>query len=1063
MAMKLTTTTLSAAAILMFAGTAASQLQAIRVDGINNSQDVFQPDFNVANENYGAPLVFQQASVIEQPVGLDGVFSAAINNANTLGVAGFNAEISPVPVESITTGIEYAISLAEAGWDGTSDIKIAGWINNGDRGFMSNHVLGASRGDFGGETTQINFADDVAWPGINHIVVPGTPVSGTATVDGVRDASYGNDNDAIFQQTFLTGFGDNQNTSPVYSVGGSEINNAFAFISDEGTPGDTADDVLYLFIGGNIEANFNKFDIFLDVAPGGQNNLLPDNPDVDFNQLNRMAEIDNNGEDEPGLTFDVGFEADYFIGFGTGNRQGEDTAEDFSDDTVEVFAHAAVIATTPSASTPGSEITPGGRVLEETVRSFTVPGPNTGGSISIGIDGSNVSGVTGGTSAGTDNPADGPVADVTTGMEFQIDLDALGWTAGDSVTLSGFITGTDGAFISNQVIGGLPANSINLGDGKTVNLANVAGTQSVTFSGTASGNDAIVDGSITSDSYPAASFENANSTTFGNNSDSSIDNSNGSEIAAVYGYVSNSGGTNLLNVLITGNLHDFNRFVGFVDFIPGEGQNLLRGDNFNAGGQLQNLGDTGANGEGITFETGFGADLAFIYQAGFNGDSSAVEHFLDAANIPTDPTVEETPSVGGRAGGGALLDGQSMIAALSGMPQEILGFRDNTDAGPSQANGSELNAFYATRGFSENEGIATEYIFFSVTGNLVDDFTKFDIFLDMDPTEGQNVLAPFVSEQMPGNSDVNNGGLRRMGGLASDPQDEQMPGIELDQPGLTFDLTPNDPARTFTATHFITLNHAEFGEIFIDNVGTGEFATRMFGDLALLGGVTGTVLGDDDQDGDRFLGSVLTGFGGNTSSGVPEGSNAGTSEAFRFNINNSNVGGVDGAVDEFGDVSDAANVTSGIEIGIPISEIGWDGSSNFKVYFHIADSNRDILSNQTLPASCATSLGDPRNVNYNDIQGDQFIELSWNATTLAFDVVNTSTLPTPCETVTQPFCPGDANDDRVINVDDFIAVLLNFGSSGAGEIVGDANGDGIVNVADFIAVLLNFGQPCPTS
>ncbi|MEM9083557.1 MAG: hypothetical protein AAGB34_08175 [Planctomycetota bacterium] len=56
-----------------------------------------------------------------------------------------------------------------------------------------------------------------------------------------------------------------------------------------------------------------------------------------------------------------------------------------------------------------------------------------------------------------------------------------------------------------------------------------------------------------------------------------------------------------------------------------------------------------------------------------------------------------------------------------------------------------------------------------------------------------------------------------------------------------------------------------------------------------------------------------------------------------------------------------------------------------------------------------------------------------------------------------PSCDGDANGDNVVNVDDFIAVLLNFGGAGP---VGDANNDSVVNVADFIAVLLNFGQPC---
>ncbi|MEM9083528.1 MAG: hypothetical protein AAGB34_08030 [Planctomycetota bacterium] len=54
-------------------------------------------------------------------------------------------------------------------------------------------------------------------------------------------------------------------------------------------------------------------------------------------------------------------------------------------------------------------------------------------------------------------------------------------------------------------------------------------------------------------------------------------------------------------------------------------------------------------------------------------------------------------------------------------------------------------------------------------------------------------------------------------------------------------------------------------------------------------------------------------------------------------------------------------------------------------------------------------------------------------------------------------CEGDANADRLVNVGDFIAVLLNFGRPGPD---GDANNDQSVDVGDFISVLLNFGSPC---
>ncbi|MFG0291735.1 MAG: hypothetical protein ACF8MJ_01125 [Phycisphaerales bacterium JB050] len=54
-------------------------------------------------------------------------------------------------------------------------------------------------------------------------------------------------------------------------------------------------------------------------------------------------------------------------------------------------------------------------------------------------------------------------------------------------------------------------------------------------------------------------------------------------------------------------------------------------------------------------------------------------------------------------------------------------------------------------------------------------------------------------------------------------------------------------------------------------------------------------------------------------------------------------------------------------------------------------------------------------------------------------------------------CPGDVNDDGLINLADLNIVLANFGT--AGEI-GDATGDGLVNLADLNMVLANFGGAC---
>jgi hypothetical protein len=119
------------------------------------------------------------------------------------------------------------------------------------------------------------------------------------TIDGTRDALYYN---LIVEQNTQTGFGDS-NLGQVDYANGSELDAAYAYV-------DMNNQILYLFLAGNLESNFNKLEIFFDTVAGGQNRLRGNNSSVDFGGLNRMGD-DGSGN---GLTFDQGFEADYWIG-----------------------------------------------------------------------------------------------------------------------------------------------------------------------------------------------------------------------------------------------------------------------------------------------------------------------------------------------------------------------------------------------------------------------------------------------------------------------------------------------------------------------------------------------------------------------------------------------------------------------------------------------------------------------------------------------------------------------------------------------------------------------------
>lgn len=248
-----------------------------------------------------------------------------------------------------------------------------------------------------------------------------TAASAQIPINGQLDPAYGQPR-AV--QSNPTGYGDNTNADPL-AANGSELDAAHAVIRDG---------KLHLLLTGNLETNFNKLNIFIDSRPGGQNTLAGDNPDVDFNGLNNLA----------GLTFDTGFEADFFLSIGGGGAP------------VEFFGHYAELGD------PGVGIDLGG-----------TGSPNAGfpvtlaDGVQVGIDNSNTGGV-------TDTGGQGD--SVTTGIEFSIPLSLIGNPTGP-VKISAFITDPDYNNVSNQVLSGLASGTANPGSAATVDFSILPGNQ----------------------------------------------------------------------------------------------------------------------------------------------------------------------------------------------------------------------------------------------------------------------------------------------------------------------------------------------------------------------------------------------------------------------------------------------------------------------------------------------------------------------------------------------------------------------------------------------------------
>jgi len=278
---------------------------------------------------------------------------------------------------------------------------------------------------------------------------------------------------------------------------GSEIDGFYGVI-------DQANNDLRILLTGNIQTNSNKIVIFFDVdgdtTNEGQNPLRGDNMDISFNGLNRMG---GDGV-SPGLTFESDFFADYWVAYNT-----------FSTAPVQHFSEAAVLRTNgPLKGAGGGNIDYGSYSGGSKVDQFPIvfDGPTLNASngtlanlyseyaprtstaallqaiavnpefpdpaafinispmIEATSDQSNIAGVNSTSAAGA--------AAVTTGIEYRIDLDELGWDGVSDIKVAGWVANAGYDFISNQVLGGLPGPD-QLGEPRVLNFQTIAGTQYV--------------------------------------------------------------------------------------------------------------------------------------------------------------------------------------------------------------------------------------------------------------------------------------------------------------------------------------------------------------------------------------------------------------------------------------------------------------------------------------------------------------------------------------------------------------------------------------------------------
>ncbi|MBL0926738.1 MAG: hypothetical protein IBJ11_03680 [Phycisphaerales bacterium] len=915
----------------------------------------------VRDGSYGPVLASQRANVIDIALSPAVQMSLAINNSNVGGVGGFTSagpQCGPFDSDpaALTTGVEIAIPLSELG--GSGAIKLCAFVNGQGQDFLSNQVSGGLpappvAGNLG-EPRNVDFSTIA---GNQFVTISRTATaSGAPTVDGVRDPAYTLlwANSTPAGSGNCTGFG-NSTLGRRNQANGSELDAIWAYVDNTNT--------LNLFIAGNLETNFNKLAMFFDTGAGGQNQLTS----AILSGQGSLSRMGGPSGTQPGLKFDAGFNAGYFLSYTIGNVK---TAAPYSPTapSAEHYLDASLIL--PAAI--GTGVFVGGGDKMGGIANPTTPviisgaGPN-GGTIKADSNNSNTGGVSP-TSSGTGtSPAwVSDPATVATGVEFKVNLAGIGYVVGSGlpVNVAAFVNGIRQDFVSNQVVGGfgaLDGTRGNIGNPK-IDWTTITGQQYVTIPGSAFASLGSVNEPIDGTrgaGYNALWVNNnptgtGQGTEFGDSTTSTVDAATGSEIDGLYykvGLDPANGNAPTLWLMAAGNLeNNFNKLNFFLD-TTGVGQNSLRGDNSPIDGGNVNSGMGGPGG--MTFDTGFNPGYLITVQHG------------PVQTVPNDP-LSVVPTIfvdgcellpGGGGYGGRIINAcKSGTTAVSGSIQNRAGFVNSLGG---FAPGSELDNVTAQFG---NFG-GTDYLFLHIGGNIAPNFDKLEIFFDTTPIgggiTGQNTLIwddeNRASPPYAGNPNLDFFALNRMGGpFVPDPVNNPT----VTQPGLTFNAG-------FNATHYVYVTHGNLNAV-------GCNLTSIFGGVARLKGVNSP----SDAGAARYWGSKPIGTG----AGVPFAGGDSVNELTLCDINTSNTGGVPGGPNAYtanpGSISTSpAGVTNGIELGIPVADLGWTGATPIRLAMFLNRSGHNFVSNQALPAVCGLDLGEPRLVSFS---GSGNITLAYN-------------------------------------------------------------------------------------
>jgi hypothetical protein len=654
------------------------------------------------------------------------------------------------------------------------------------------------------------------------------------TIDGTAESAYGSP--LVVQQLGSNASANNPTNGDIATCSGSQLDAAYGVISNS---------TLYLVLAGNLQNDFSgsfvsKLSIFIHTGVPGQNTLanngaLGSGPD--FGAIPRMSAggDPNNCAGCPGLTFDTGFNAAYWVGISYGGTTNPSMSVNFFD------------LTTPNGgdsyfagkSTPtNSVLVPSGGARNPFGIQATINDSNTGG-VDTNLCTVNTNGAAQSIAA----------ANVKTGVELAIPLGAIGGAnVVGPVKITAFLSTNDYSQIFDQILSpGTPAGCVDgfaYGDPLTNNFSTLPGTHSFTVP---------IAGCNYSVSPAGASF--------------------GSSAGA---------GTFTAGVLSSGGGCSWTA-VSSVPWVT-----ITSGGSGSVGGTVS-------------------------YSVASNQSTLARSGTIAVVGAGQSTTNTFTVTQSGQNLGIITVDGsyESAYGCPVAVQQISTSFGKNTNTSVLAAGGSELDAAYGL--------VQNNVLFLLLTGNIQDNGNRVMIFF-MTGSGGTNVL---VSGQ-PGIDNVTSLGQTRSVLSWMGPTNN-LPPVGAG-PGLTF-----DPG--FAPNYFMDVNCS---------------ATAVFFSYAQLwpGGTNASGIATNGY----FLGSNA-GTNGVLSGGTnPLGIQA--------TINNSNTNGVDAGHNSTGcytnalgipggETAQALQVTTGIEMAIPLAALG-NPTGTVAVCAFVANNTGLQLSDQIL-------------------------------------------------------------------------------------------------------------------